>query len=150
MPGFQDFSGNKWMIKFICLLANLECSTYKPIYPKTSLGLQTNQFSKMTRTRILSSNQSHNDKSIYDLEQFYLLTSNFPIWGRKTQKSFKSNCFAVLLLFKYDAETLKDNLVSQMHQRSQTKNGHYAEMAATQQFIQFISWLRSHFFRQDK
>jgi len=35
---------------------------YKPIYPETSLGLETNQFSKLTRTRTFSSNQSHNNK----------------------------------------------------------------------------------------
>lgn len=66
------------MIKFICLLANLECSRYKPIYPKANPGLQTNQFNEMTKARILSSNQSHNDKPIYELGQFNLLISSFP------------------------------------------------------------------------
>lgn len=67
------------MIKLIWLVANLEGNRYKPIYPKTNLGLQINQFNKMTRTRILSSNQSCNDKPIYELGQFDLLTSTFTI-----------------------------------------------------------------------
>lgn len=54
----------------ICLLANLDLIRYKPIYPQTSLGLEINQFSRVTRTRLFSSNQSCNNKPIYELEQF--------------------------------------------------------------------------------
>lgn len=42
---------------------------YKAIYPEINLELEINQFSKVTRTRIFSSNQSQNNKPIYELEQ---------------------------------------------------------------------------------
>lgn len=70
MPSFQQFSGNKQIKGFVYLLANLDMTKCKPIYPETNLGLEINQFSKVVRIIIFSSYQSHNNKPTYELEKF--------------------------------------------------------------------------------
>lgn len=49
MSCFQDFSGIVQVMEFVCLLVNFHL--IRTIYPQTNLGLETYQFSKVTRTR---------------------------------------------------------------------------------------------------
>lgn len=77
------------MIEFVCVLANLDTTRYKPIYPETNLGLEINQFSKVTRTRIFSSNQSHNNKPIYELEQFDPFDTKLSHLRKKNSEEFE-------------------------------------------------------------
>lgn len=87
------------MIEFVCLLASLDTTRYKPIYPETNLGLEINQFSNVTRTRIFSSNQSHNNKLIYELEQLDPFSIKLFYLRKKNPEEFEveliHNCTAV-------------------------------------------------------
>ena len=71
----------------ICLLANVDLIRYKPIYPQTSLQLEINQFSRVTR--IFSSNQSCNNKSIYELEQFDPFGTKLSHLKKKNSEEFE-------------------------------------------------------------
>lgn len=77
------------MIEFVCLLANLDMTRYKPIYPETNLGLEINQLSKVRRTIIFSSNQSHNNKPIYELEQFDPFDIKLSHLSKKNSEEFE-------------------------------------------------------------
>lgn len=89
MPSFQEFSGNKQIKGFVYLLANLDVTKCKPIYPETNLGLEINQFSKVIRTIIFSSNQSHNNKPIYELEKLDPFDIKLSHLRKKNSKEFE-------------------------------------------------------------